>query len=512
MNAGNAMRDAIAEALAQPAWMSPDVSCVATLAIRDLTSDSREARPGVAFAAFPGEGRDGRSFIPDAIARGTPAVLWQKEDFQWNAEWRVPNAGIPQLKSAIGPIASHVYGRPSETLWVVGVTGTNGKTSCSTWVAQALIRLSRRAALIGTLGNGLVGDNGLVASGLTASLAAATHTTPDAIRLQCLLAEFLRLGADTVVMEASSHGLQQGRVNGTVFDVALFTNLSRDHLDYHGSMVNYGAAKARLFAMPGLKHAVVNVDDEFGALLAACLADKPLAVTTYGIDHGDLRAENVRLASDGIHADVVWQGRREPLASPLLGSFNVSNLLGVIGTLMASGIPLRDAVRAAAGLRPVPGRLQQLGGGDEPTVAIDYAHTPDALEKVLDTLRPVVAGGGRLICVFGCGGDRDRGKRPIMGAITVARADLAIVTSDNPRTESPRTIIDDIVAGITTGNFEVIEDREQAIFRAIGTAQAGDVVLIAGKGHESYQEVQGVRHAFSDLDVATRALAMKAAP
>jgi UDP-N-acetylmuramyl-tripeptide synthetase len=466
------------------------------LALRELTSDSREAKPGVAFAAFPGEARDGRDFIPDAIGRGTPAVLWQSDGYTWRPDWRVPNAGVPQLKSAIGPIASHVYGRPSHQLRMVGVTGTNGKTSCSNWVAQAFNQLGRRAAVIGTLGNGMIGH-----------MQAATHTTPDAIRLQRLLAEFLAQGAECVAMEASSHGLQQERVNGTAFDVALFTNLSRDHLDYHGDMVAYGAAKARLFAMPGLKHAVVNIDDEYGALLADSLAAMPLRLTTYGIGRGSLQAEHVQLSAEGIRAEIRYGAERRILATPVLGNFNVSNLLGVIGVLIASDVPFGDAVNAAARLRPVAGRLQQLGGGTQPTIAIDYAHTPDALEKALATLRPVVAQGGRLVCVFGCGGDRDRGKRPLMGAIATRLADLTIVTSDNPRGETPSDIIADIVGGIEGGNFEVSEEREQAIRYAIGLAGAGDVVLIAGKGHEDYQEIHGVRQPFSDLDVAARVLA-----
>ena len=494
------MRAAVEKILAHPAWQPVDMAPLAHLGIGELTSDSRQVRAGVAFAAFPGESGDGRNYIPDAIARGASAVLWQREGFRWNSEWKVPNAGLPQLRSSIGPIASHVYGHPSESLWIVGVTGTNGKTSCSTWVADALNGLGRRAAIVGTLGNGLVGR-----------LDTATHTTPDAICLQSLLADYLAQGARCVAMEASSHGLDQGRANGTRFDVAVFTNLSRDHLDYHGDMVSYGAAKARLFAMPGLTHAILNIDDDLGALLAESLARQPVALTTYGIAQGDLHVEDLHLSGAGIRASVLHRGERLPLASPLLGAFNVSNLLAVIGALLASGLDFAESVAAVGKLRPVAGRLQQLGGGGRPTIVIDYAHTPDALEKVLRTLRPVVAEGRRLICVFGCGGDRDRGKRPIMGGIAADLADLAIVTSDNPRSESPGAIIDDVMAGISVVGVEVIEDREQAIQRAIATAAAGDVVLIAGKGHESYQEIRGVRYAFSDEDVASRALG-KAAP
>jgi UDP-N-acetylmuramoyl-L-alanyl-D-glutamate--2,6-diaminopimelate ligase len=495
------MRTAMAEVLAIPAWRSPDMKMLQGLSLQEITSDSREVKPGVAFAAFRGEGRDGRDFIPDAVARGASAILWDAQGFQWRSEWQVPNAAVPDLKSMIGAIASNIYGRPSEKLWIVGVTGTNGKTSSSTWIAESLDNLGRRSAVIGTLGNGLVGK-----------LATSIHTTPDAIRLQRLFAEFVNQGVSSVAMEASSHGLVQGRVNGVAFDVALFTNLSRDHLDYHGDMVSYGAAKAKLFAMPGLRHAVINIDDQFGEMLTEFLEDSALPITTYGIDGGDVAGLNLDISASGIRMDVVWHDQLVPLASTLLGAFNAHNILGVIGVLLASGVSLDDAVREAAELQPVPGRLQQLGGKNQPTVAIDYAHTPDALEKVLKTLRPVVAEGHRLICVFGCGGDRDRGKRPQMGAVVAELADVVIVTSDNPRTESPDAIIDDIVAGITAQNFNVIEDREEAIQQAIQMAVPGDVVLLAGKGHETYQEIQGVRRPFSDLDIASRLLATKGTP
>ena len=496
----SALREAVDRVLATPAWQPVNASVLGSLGVQvtDITADSREVGPGVTFAAVPGERRDGREFIASAISAGANAVLWEREGFSWSDEWRVPNLPVAGLRASLGPIASLVYGRPSERLWVVGVSGTNGKTSCSTWIAQALTKLGKKAAVVGTLGSGLIGP-------LRGELEEATHTTPDAVRLQRLFAQFARAGADCVAMEASSHGLEQGRVNGVVFDVALFTNLSRDHLDYHGDMVSYAAAKARLFAMPGLRAAVLNIDDEFGALLASSLRGSGVEVITYGIGVGDLRAEDLQLGG-GIRMNVAYGGKRVALVSSLLGAFNAHNLLGVIGVLLASGVALADAARVASELTPVAGRLQQLGGGDLPLVAIDYAHTPDALEKVLATLRPVVAPRGRLICVFGCGGDRDRGKRPLMGNIAARLADLAIVTSDNPRSERPGAIIDEIVAGMGNYLFEVEEVREQAIFRAVGEARSGDVVLIAGKGHEPYQEIQGVRYPFSDAEVAGRAL------
>jgi UDP-N-acetylmuramoyl-L-alanyl-D-glutamate--2,6-diaminopimelate ligase len=272
------MREAVRRVLAAPTWQHEDPTLLASLnvPVTEITADSRAVQVGVSFAAFPGARHDGRQFIAQVIASGTNAVLWERERFAWRHEWSVPNASVVGLRARLGPIASLVYGDPTARLWVVGVTGTNGKTSCSTWIAQAFTRLGKKAAVIGTLGNGLVGEQ-------SEPLAQPTHTTPDAIHLQKLYAQFARAGADCVAMEASSHGLEQGRVNGIAFDIALFTNLSRDHLDYHGDMVNYAAAKARLFAMPGLKAAVVNVDDEFGALLAESLDRHAVRVITYGL-------------------------------------------------------------------------------------------------------------------------------------------------------------------------------------------------------------------------------------
>ena len=494
----------VRQATAAPAWQPADPAPIETLAQRaavplaGITADSREAAPGQAFAAMPGLAGDGRDYIPQAILRGASAVLWERQDFFWRDEWRVPNLPVVDLRGQLGPIAAVIYGRPSRDQWVAGVTGTNGKTSCSTWIAQAESQLGRHCALIGTLGTGFPGE-----------LAAPTHTTPDAARVQALIADFAARGAQGMAMEASSHGLDQGRVNGVEFDVAVFTNLSRDHLDYHGDMAHYGAAKARLFAMPGLTAAVINVDDPFGQVLARVAGERTTRVIGYGLEQGDLRGEALELSGRGITMTIAWEGRRERLQSPLLGRFNAHNLLAVIGALLAGGHSLADAVAAAARLRPVAGRLQQLGGHGQPIVAIDYAHTPDALEKVLAALRPVVPAGGRLICVFGCGGNRDRGKRPLMGAIAARLADLAIVTSDNPRWEEPAAILEQIVAGMRDADFQVIEDREVAIFRAVEVAGPEDIVLLAGKGHEAYQQVGDEKRPFSDAEVAGRALAAR---
>ena len=458
-----------------------------------LTADSRAVKLGSIFVAYPGTVLDGRTFIPEAIARGAAAVLWERSGFSWNESWEIPNLGIEELRDHISEIAGAVFGNPSDSLWMAGVTGTNGKTSVSQWIAAALDGLGRRSAVIGTLGNGLVGER-----------VEAKNTTPDPIVLQRLLADYLRRGARHVAMEVSSHGLDQGRVAGIKYDVAVFTNLTRDHLDYHGTMEDYAAAKYRLFSARGLRHSVVNIDDAWGASFAERVGGD---VMTYGTGAGArLRASRVGLSEAGVrfHVDSEW-GKGE-VGAGVLGAFNVSNLLAVLGTLFAAGVGFDDAVRAVSALQPVPGRLERVGGGSQPLVVIDYAHTPDALEKALEALRPTVAAGHRLFCVFGCGGDRDAGKRPLMGQAAARLADHIIVTSDNPRGEDPMAIIAQILRGMSDG-AEAIEDRQVAIFSAVHQARPGDVVLLAGKGHETYQEIAGVRHPFSDREVARAALA-----
>jgi UDP-N-acetylmuramoyl-L-alanyl-D-glutamate--2,6-diaminopimelate ligase len=470
--------------------------------LADLTADSRAVKMGSIFVAYPGTARDGRAFIAEAIARSAAAVIWERAGFAWNDRWDVPNLGVEGLRGKISEIAGHVFGNPSESLWMTGVTGTNGKTSVSQWIGAALDGLGRRSAVIGTLGNGLVGER-----------VEAKNTTPDAIVLQRLLAEYLRRGARNVAMEVSSHGLDQGRVAGIKYDTAVFTNLTRDHLDYHGTMEAYAEAKFALFKARGLSHRVVNVDDEWGASLAGRLAGDVITCGTR--DGARLHASHIGLSEAGVrfHVDSEW-GRGEVNAR-VLGAFNVSNLLAVIGALIAAGVTFDAALAAVSALDPVPGRLERVGGGAAPLVVIDYAHTPDALEKALEALRAVLhstalrdhaVAAGRLICVFGCGGDRDAGKRPLMGHAAARLADHVIVTSDNPRSEAPGAIIEQILAGIS-GDAESIEERQVAIFSAVHQARPGDVVLLAGKGHETYQEIAGVRHPFSDGEVARAALA-----
>src|SRR5262245_21100930 len=459
-----------------------------------LSSDSRRCAPGVAFLAYPGEKADGRDHIADAIRRGASAVLWEESGFAWRHEWRVPNVAVRDLKQHAGQLAHEFYGRPSDQLWVCGVTGTNGKTSSSQWIAAALGARGTRAAVIGTLGAGFPG-----------ALADSANTTPDALEIHRLLKKFLVEGARSVAMEVSSHGLAQGRVRGVAFDCALFTNLSHDHLDYHGSMEAYAEAKAMLFDSPGLGAAVLNLDDVLGVRLAQRLEARPVRVIGYslsGVRNGAEFLAAARVTHGAIDIESSW-GRATAKVNQV-GRFNMANALGVAGCLIAHGLAFRDAISALETLPPVPGRMQQVG--ERPLVVVDYAHTPDALDKVLQALRPLAAErGGRLVAVFGAGGDRDAAKRPVMGRVVSRLADRVVVTSDNPRSEDPGKIIDAILAGIA-GNCEIEIDRAKAIEAAIALAEPADVVLIAGKGHEDYQEIAGRRLPFSDAAVARAAL------
>ena len=456
-----------------------------------LVSDSRKTAPGVVFAAYPGEARDGRVFIPQAVANRVDGVLWEADHYQWDPALDIPNAGVIGLKSRIGEIAAHIYGEPSRKMQMVGITGTNGKTSVAHWIAQAMTQAGRKTAVLGTVGNGFPN-----------ALTPALNTTPDAIELQQRLANYLQQGAVACAMEVSSHGLVQGRVNGTHFNIAVLTNLSRDHLDYHGDMDSYADAKARLFNWPGLEWVVLNVDDEFGCRLES--DTRPSRVAGYGFQRGVVVAKKLTLSPQELHLSVQTDWGNAEFDAPLLGRFNAANLLAVLTTLLVSGVSLNDACAALAHISAPPGRMQTLGGGAHPLVVVDYAHTPDALEKVLATLREIVRE-GRLVCVFGCGGNRDKGKRPLMGDAAAKGADEVWVTSDNPRHEDAQSIIADILSGMSSRRH-VEPDRARAIFEAIGSARPGDVVLIAGKGHEDYQEIAGERLPFSDVSVARKAL------
>lgn len=480
-----------------------DLRAISALGVRRLTTDSRAVRPGDTFLAYPGEQRDGRDYIAQAIANGAAAVLWDADSYAWNARWRVANLGIPYLRREAGVIASAAYGNPGAKLWTVGVTGTNGKTSCSHWIAQSLTRVRRKCGVIGTLGSGFPGR-----------LDTHANTTPDAVTLHGRLRKLVRAGARAVCMEVSSHGLEQDRVSGTRFDVALLTNVTRDHLDYHGTMRRYRAAKARLFRWPALRHAVLNLDDAFGRELAQMRAQVRRHGETLGygfrVAPARLRVprvqgRNLRLGLDGLSFDVSTPWGRATVQSSMIGGFNAANLLGSLATLLASDVGLEQSVSALGRVAPVPGRMERYGGGRGPLVLVDYAHTPDALEKVLLSLRQVAGARARLLCVFGCGGDRDRGKRPLMGAVADRLADHIVLTSDNPRSENPAAIIADIAEGVRSIHQQIV-DRRLAIRSAIAQARRGDVVLVAGKGHERHQEIAGVRHRYSDAAVVRAAL------
>jgi len=464
--------------------------------IHGLALDSRELQAGWLFLAVPGQASDGRDFIPQALANGAAAVAYDASDDFTPPPMAVPLVAIQNLKHTVGHIADRFHGSPSRTLLVIGVTGTNGKTTCCHLLAQVLDRPEGRCGVIGTVG-----------VGFPDALESATHSTPDALRVHALLAEFARQGATSVCMEVSSHALDQGRVQGVVFTAAVFTNLTRDHLDYHTNMQAYGDAKARLFAWPGLKAAVINSDDAFGRELIE-RARTHCAVTSYGLAQGDVHAVDVHPSLQGLRLRVASAYGEANLNSGLLGRFNAANLLAVLACLLACGRTLAESTERLGLARPPSGRMERFGHGRQPAVVVDYAHSPDALEKVLQALREHAQ--GHLWCVFGCGGDRDRGKRPEMGRIAEALADGVILTDDNPRSEDGDTIISDIAAGMRK-RPQVLRDRAAAIRAAIQQARPGDIVLIAGKGHEDYQQVGAQRLAFSDRRVVSEVLGEAAA-
>ena len=478
------------------AELLPDVPVPPELAVTGLVLDSRDVRPGDAFVAIAGFGAHGLLFVEQARAAGASAIL-----FEPPASAGIPAPAdaiaVPGLRARMGAMADQFHGQPSRAMTMVGVTGTSGKTSTVQLLAQAWSLRGTRSGTVGTLGAGLYGE--AVATGFT---------TPLVLQMHALLAQLRDAGARAVAMEVSSHALDQGRVDAVHYDVAVFTNLTRDHLDYHGDMASYGAAKARLFARPGLRAAVINLDDAFGRELLAALPEgvRGIGTSSQGAQ-ADVRAENVALAADGLAFDLVIGDARQPLRSPLLGRFNIDNLVAVAGVLHALGEAPGAIAGVLAQLQPIPGRMNRLGGdGVLPLVVVDYSHKPDALQQALSSLRGHLR--GRLTCVFGCGGERDTGKRPQMAAIAEAAADSVIVTDDNPRGEDGDAIVADIMAGFADPAKVLVErDRRAAIERAIGAAGPHDIVLVAGKGHETYQEVAGTRHPFDDSRVAREALA-----
>ena len=463
----------------------------------NLSIDSRTIGDGDGFIAWPGAATDGRRYVADVLAAGAKACLVEALDVDSFGFSDARVAAYHGLKAATAPIADSYFNAPSKQLQVIAVTGTNGKTSTAWWLAQALGRVGRKCGVVGTLGVGA--PDALVPNGLT---------TPDPVLLQQQLRYFADQGFVACALEASSIGLAEQRLDATQICVAMFTNFTQDHLDYHGSMPFYWAAKEALFAWPGLQAAVVNVDDAKGAALAARMTS-PLDIWTVSAQvPARLQAQTIRQGMQSLSFEVVEGAERCPVIMSTVGLYNVSNLLGVVAAMRALGISLQDAATAASNLPSVPGRLETLAMAGQPLVAIDYAHTPDALEKVLLALRGVAhRRGGRLWCVFGCGGDRDATKRPLMAAAAQKNADQVVVTSDNPRSENPAVIISQILLGLTYGDsVHVQADRALAIAQTLALAHPCDVVLLAGKGHEAYQDMGGIQRPFSDVLHAQAAL------
>lgn len=467
--------------------------------IMGLTQDSRTVKEGYLFFARHGTQAEGKNYIHAAIQNGAVAILSEVEtgttpsvNHYKNDEKSVPIYSIPDLDKNLGLIAARFFDEPAKAVKMIGITGTNGKTSCSHFIAACLNKAGYKSGVIGTLGHGVPGH-----------LQNANNTTPNQIELQQLLATMVAENVKYIAMEVSSHGLVQNRVSGIPFEIGIFTNITRDHLDYHGSMENYAAAKRLLFLQPGLHYAVINADDAYGQRLIDEFQQRMPVYAYSTTDHvlnpaiQQIRAHQVKLDISGIAATIHTPWGDGVLHSRLLGRFNLSNLLAVLTTLCILGIHLEAAIDYISQLNGIPGRMELFGGGEQPLVVVDYAHTPDALMQSLTALKEYAI--GDIWCVFGCGGDRDRGKRPQMGAIVEQYADHMVVTDDNPRHEDRKAIVADILAGMQRPKLAVIEhDRQRAIAHAISCAHQGDIVLVAGKGHESYQQIGAEMHPFND--------------
>lgn len=489
----------------------------------ELRTDSRLVQAGDGFVAWPGAATDARQHVAAALAQGALACLVEQtgvEPFGFDDE-RV--ASYTQLKAASGPIAADYFGRPSAELKVLAVTGTNGKTSVSWWLAQALSNLKQVApipcGLVGTFGIGRApqpGNGSEITPEKAPRMLSTGMTTPDPVLLQRHFRQFVQDGVQACAIEASSIGIEERRLDGTSIHTAVFTNFTQDHLDYHGTMAAYWQAKAQLFAWPGLQAAVVNIDDLQGAELVASFDGPRSALWTVScVGPARLQARDISYDAQGLRFTLVESLQDDAggevshaMQTRLIGTYNVANVLGVIGAMRSLGVSLTAAVDACGDLTPVPGRMECLGGVNQPLVAVDYAHTPDAIGKALEALRPLAAQrGGQLWCVFGCGGNRDASKRPLMGAMAACHADQVVVTSDNPRGEKPEAIISQILLGLSGHQaLTVLPDRAEAIAHAVRLAAPEDVLLIAGKGHEDYQEVAGTCLPFSDLVQVRQAL------
>lgn len=451
-----------------------------------MSIDSREISENGLFVALLGDKQDGRDFIDIAIKQGAVAVIYDSSDNKTITANKIPVVGIKDLRNCLGTIANNFYDKPSHKMTVIGITGTNGKTTCAHLLASTLDKENARCAIIGTLGNGFPN-----------ALEPTLNTTPDVISLHRQMADFFQMGARFVCMEVSSHALVQGRVNGVAFDIAVFTNLSHDHLDYHGDMDSYGEAKEKLFNFSTIKRSIINCDDKFGkALVEKLKTNKKSGVISYGIEHGDISASSIESSKNGISFLANMQNKEINISSQLIGQFNVYNLLAVLACLIEAGTPLEESANLLAKARPVAGRMEQFSGaGSQPLVIVDYAHTPDALEKALLAVKDHCS--NMIWCVFGCGGDRDKEKRSVMGQVASRLADQVILTNDNPRTESAESIVKDIQKG-SGSKSKVIYERDEAIRFAIANAASEDVVLVAGKGHETYQQIGNEKLDFSD--------------
>ncbi|MDD5268623.1 MAG: UDP-N-acetylmuramoyl-L-alanyl-D-glutamate--2,6-diaminopimelate ligase [Methylococcales bacterium] len=490
------------------AFPSLSLGGVEDMEITGLALDSREIVDGNVFIALAGSRQHGLAHVAQTLDKGACAVVFDPAGggMQMAEQIKnVPMIAVDDLSLKLGEIAARYYGNPSRFMAVIGITGTNGKTSCSQFLSQML----DDCGIIGTLGWGKWGK-----------LNKTINTTPDALETQRILAELLKDKKKTVAMEVSSHGLEQGRINGVIFKGAVFTNISRDHLDYHGTMDAYLQAKLTILSKPGLDFAVVNLDDFYSDQIIAAV---PKGVVVWGVSvQGKslasceyVSAENILHKMDGIEFDVRWRGDIQRAKVPLYGDFNVENILTVLAVMLATGVPMSEAVKKMPFIKPVTGRMERFGGDEQPLIFVDYAHTPDALDKVLSSLRKHCQ--QALWVVFGCGGNRDKGKRPQMGRIAEQWADHVIITDDNPRFENGLDIVDDILAGCSekvehdsTRKVEVIQNREQAIQKAIARAADKDCIVVAGKGHELYQEINGVQIAFNDSQVVIEALKMRA--
>ncbi len=476
--------------------------------VRGLSLDSRTVKKGDVFFAYPGVIADGRQYIQAAVEKGAVAVIVESDESQVFdcSDLNVPVLMVEDLRHAVGEIAALFWGVPSSQLVVVAVTGTNGKTSVTQMIAESIDSMGNKGAVIGTLGNGVLGQ-----------LKETKNTTPDALQIQKLLSGFVRENIDVVAMEASSHGLAQGRLLGTRIDIAVVTNITRDHLDYHGSMEAYRRAKADLVMWPGIRQVILNADDIDVMALTGYIADDVEVVTFSHVSStADVRAEDIAYSKRGLEFTLAISEDRENVKNQLVGEFNVSNLLTVATVLHCQQYDIKQIALALNSISQVPGRMQEVGlsstelnsksQGDElPGVIVDFAHTPDALEKALTALKPHCE--GKLWCVFGCGGERDKGKRSEMGAMAAKYADRMVITADNPRNESASEIVKEIEDGIGMGAaYQVELDREEAVRCAVMNAANDDLILLAGKGHENYQDINGKKHPYSDKSVAEKVL------